>query len=349
MSCTHDYLSGKPLLHLDCLSHAYPDGTLGIHNLCFRLMEREIVAVCGPNGSGKSTLLEHLNGILLPSEGAITLDGEAIGKKDLDRLRRAVGLVFQDADSQLFAPTVLDDVMFGPINNGLPPEEARRVAEWALDMVGFGGRSKIPHYLSGGEKRLVAIAGIIAMKPRVIVVDEPTSDLDPVNAERIERLLCRLREELGLTVVISTHDMNLASRISDRVYILKKGSVLAEGRPRDLFYDDALLAEANLKPPDVVRVYRMLVGEGILKGGDGQVKGKGAEEAEKKEKEKGKEKGKEEEGTEGDGAGRISRGRDGVRGEGEGAGGSGSGSGWRAPITYDELLALLRDARRRHM
>jgi cobalt/nickel transport system ATP-binding protein len=240
---------------------------VGIHDLCFKVFPKEIVGVCGPNGSGKSTLLEHLNGILIPSEGEIMLEGEAINKKNPEKLRRSVGLVFQDADSQLFAPTVMDDVMFGPINNGMSPSEAKSAAEWALDLVGFTERSKIPHYLSGGEKRLVAIAGVVAMKPKIVAVDEPTSDLDPVNAERIENLLLKLRDELGVSVVISTHDMDLAARISDRVYILKKGVVLAEGVPRDLFYDEGLLREARLKPPEVVGVYKSLAKDGVLDDG----------------------------------------------------------------------------------
>lgn len=257
----------QPILHLDCLSHIYSDGTVGIHDLCFKVYPKEIVGICGPNGAGKSTLIEHLNGILLPTEGEITLDGEVVDKKDPEKLRRSVGLVFQDADSQLFAPTVMDDVMFGPMNNGLGKEESRRAAEWALDLVGFKEKAKVPHYLSGGEKRLVAIAGVLAMKPRVVVVDEPTSDLDPVNAEVIERLLIRLRNELGLSIVISTHDMNLASRLSDRIYVLKGGNVVAEGTPRDIFYDDDLISTTRLKAPDVVELYRRLAGEGVVKTG----------------------------------------------------------------------------------
>jgi cobalt/nickel transport system ATP-binding protein len=193
--------------------------------------------------------------------------GKTVTKNSASHLRRIVGLVFQDADSQLFAPTVLDDVMFGPLNQGLKPEDAKNQALWALDAVGFTELSKAPHHLSSGEKRLVAIAGVIAMKPKVIVVDEPTSDLDPVNAENIVQLLVGLRHELGLSVVISTHDMDLAARIADRIYILKKGSILAEGGPKDIFYDDALLEEARLKPPESVVFYRSLVREGVLEDG----------------------------------------------------------------------------------
>ncbi|HVP93036.1 MAG TPA: ATP-binding cassette domain-containing protein [Acidobacteriota bacterium] len=257
----------QPLVHVDCISHVYADGSIGVHKACLKLFDREILAICGPNGSGKSTLLQHLNGILVPVEGRITIMGKTVTKNSASELRRIVGLVFQDADSQLFAPTVLDDVMFGPLNQGLKPEEAKEQALQALNTVGFTELSKAPHHLSGGEKRLVAIAGVIAMKPRILVVDEPTSDLDPVNAENIERLLVGLREKLGLSVVISTHDMDLAARIADRLYILRKGSVIAEGDPRDIFYKDALLKEARLKPPEPVVFYHSLVKKGILESG----------------------------------------------------------------------------------
>ena len=257
----------QPLVHVDCVSHVYADGSVGVHNACLKLFEREILAVCGPNGSGKSTLLQHLNGILLPAEGRITIMGRTVTKNSASELRKIVGLVFQDADSQLFAPTVLDDVMFGPLNQGLKPEEAKEQALWALNTVGFTELSKTPHHLSGGEKRLVAIAGVIAMKPKILVVDEPTSDLDPVNAENIEHLLVSLRDELGLSVVISTHDMDLAARVADSLYILRKGSVIAEGDPRDIFYDNALLEEARLKPPEPVIFYQSLVKKGILESG----------------------------------------------------------------------------------
>jgi cobalt/nickel transport system ATP-binding protein len=257
----------QPLVHVDCISHVYSDGSIGVHDACLKLFEREILAICGPNGAGKSTLLHHLNGLLVPAEGRVIIMGKTMTKNSANELRKIVGLVFQDADSQLFAPTVLDDVMFGPLNQGLKPEEAKKQALWALNTVGFTELSKTPHHLSGGEKRLVAIAGVIAMKPKILVVDEPTSDLDPVNAENIEHLLVSLRNEMGLSVVFSTHDMDLAARIADRLYVLKKGSVIAEGNPRDIFYDNVLLEEARLKPPEPVIFYQSLVKAGILESG----------------------------------------------------------------------------------
>jgi cobalt/nickel transport system ATP-binding protein len=256
-----------PIIHIDCVSHIYPDGTIGIHKACLMVFEHEVVSLCGPNGSGKSTVLQHLNGILMPTDGNVQVMGKPVIKKNLEELRKIVGLVFQDADSQLFAPTVLDDVMFGPLNQGLSPEESKKMALWALDTVGFKELTKTPHHLSGGEKRLVAMAGIIAMKPKIIVVDEPTSDLDPVNSEKIEKLLLKLKDDLGMSVVLSTHDMDLAARIANRVYILKNGSVIAEGTPKEIFYNDVLLTDAKLKPPIVVQFYLDLVRDGIIKEG----------------------------------------------------------------------------------
>jgi cobalt/nickel transport system ATP-binding protein len=257
----------QPLIHVDCISHVYADGSIGVHNACLKIFEKEILAICGPNGAGKSTLLQHLNGMLVPAEGRIIIMGKTSTKNSAGELAKIVGMVFQDADSQLFAPTVLDDVMFGPLNQGLKPEEATKQALWALNTVGFTELSKTPHHLSGGEKRLVAIAGVIAMKPKILAVDEPTSDLDPVNAESIEHLLVNLRDDMNISVVVSTHDMDLAGRIADRLYILKKGSIIAEGNPRDIFYNNTLLHQARLKPPEPAVFYQSLVQEGILESG----------------------------------------------------------------------------------
>jgi cobalt/nickel transport system ATP-binding protein len=167
-----------------------------------------------------------------------------------------VGVVFQNSDDQLFAPTVLDDVMFGPLNLGLSPDEARARAMEALGTVGAAGLvSKLPNYLSGGQKRLISIAGILAMKPMVIAMDEPTSDLDPVHAGMIEKIIVGLKERLGISVVIATHDMDLAARIADRVCLVRNGAVFAEGVPQEIFYDPALIAEAGLKLPAIVQTY----------------------------------------------------------------------------------------------
>jgi cobalt/nickel transport system ATP-binding protein len=254
-SCMKCPDEGTAIVHVDCVTHKYPDGTEGIHNMCFRVYPKEIVALCGPNGAGKSTLIEHINGLMLPDVGRVKIFDKDIDKSNVASIRKLVGLVFQDADSQLFSPTVLDDVMFGPLNLGLPLEEARKMAEWALEVVGMKETSKIPHYLSGGQKRLVAIAGVIAMHPRILVADEPTGDLDPQNARRIEELLRSLRDEHGISVVVALHDMDMAARLADRICIVKNGSIIAEGRPREILYDEQLLTSAGLELPTVARLF----------------------------------------------------------------------------------------------
>jgi len=245
---------------VDCASHIYPDGSVGIHEMCFRVLEKEIVALCGPNGSGKSTLLEHLNGLLRPSSGNVTVMGKKLDLSHID-IWRDVGIVFQKSDDQLFAPTVLDDVMFGPINMGMSIKEARTQALDALRTVGAEKLSdKMPSYLSGGQKRLVCIAGVLAMKPRAIAMDEPTSDLDPLHAEIVENIILNLKNEHGLSIVIATHDMDMAARIADRICIVKDGSIIVEGEPSSIFYYKELLEKSGLRQPKVVQIY-----EGIIK------------------------------------------------------------------------------------
>ena len=255
VSCDGD---ADAIIHVDCVTHRYPDGTEGIHNMCFSVYEREIVALCGPNGAGKSTLLEHLNGLMVPDVGRISVFGKDVDKSNLSSIRRMVGLVFQDADSQLFSPTVMDDVMFGPLNLGLSVDEARARAEQALQTVGISDTTKIPHNLSGGQKRLVAIAGVLAMNPRILVVDEPTGDLDPSNARKIERLLRSLRDEHGMSVVIALHDMDMAARLADRICVVEGGKIIAEGRPEDVLYNERLLTDAGLQLPTVVRIFKSM-------------------------------------------------------------------------------------------
>jgi len=244
------------LIHVDCASHVYPDGSVGIHNMCFAVMKNEIVTLCGPNGSGKSTLIEHLNGLLMPTQGEIVVNGRSVMTGKVADLWKEVGVVFQRSDDQLFAPTVLDDVMFGPLNLGMTQEAARAAALGALEDVGAADLvNKLPNYLSGGQKRLISIAGILAMKPKIIAMDEPTSDLDPVHTGMIENLIMELKNRFKISVVIATHDLDLAAQIADRVCLVKKGSVFAEGTPAEVFYDPALIAEAGLKPPQLVRIY----------------------------------------------------------------------------------------------
>jgi cobalt/nickel transport system ATP-binding protein len=260
-ACEFRELEDDELIHVDCLEHVYPDGTSSLHNVCFSLFKGEIVVICGANGAGKSTLVEHLNGLIKPRVGRLIVLSQEVTQKT--SVITEVGLVFQDSDSQVFAPTVLDDVMFGPLNKGLTNEAARQAAIGALERIGAEHLiNRIPYYLSKGEKRLVAIAGVLAMNPEVIVADEPTSDLDPLHSRQIESVLSELKTHSEISIVIATHDMDLAARIADRIYVIAEGQVIATGTPRDIFYNKSVLARANLNQPTAVRIYERLCQDG---------------------------------------------------------------------------------------
>ena len=245
-----------PLVDLRCEAHTYPDGTVGMHDVDFSVYPDEVVALIGGNGAGKSTLLEHLNATLVPDDGDLVVDGTPITEDNKAHARREVGFVFQDADTQLVAPTVLDDVMFGLQNYGVPGAEARRRARDALATVDASHlEDRIPHYLSGGEKRLVGLAGVLVLDPSVIVLDEPLAGLDPERSQLVADRIQQIHED-GISVVLSTHDLEFAAEVADRVCVMADGNVVGSGTPREVFYDDALLAEANLHPPSPVRVAR---------------------------------------------------------------------------------------------
>lgn len=248
----------SPLIELQCHSHTYPDGTVGVHDIEFDVYPDEIVAVVGGNGAGKSTCLEHLNATLVPDEGQLVVNGTEITEDNRGYARSEVGFVFQDGDTQLVAPTVLDDVTFGLHNRGVTGDEAIERAREALAAVDAAHlEDRVPHYLSGGEKRLVGLAGVLVLDPSVIVLDEPFAGLDP---DRSRMVADRIREinEGGISVVFSTHDLDVAADLSDRVCVMHDGNDLGGGTPREVFYDDELLSRANLQPPTPVRIARDL-------------------------------------------------------------------------------------------
>ena len=246
----------SPLVDLQCEAHTYPDGTTGMHDVEFSVYPDEVVALVGGNGAGKSTLLEHLNATLVPDDGKLVVGGTPITEDNKTHARKEVGFVFQDADTQLVAPTVFDDVMFGLLNDGIPGDEARARARDALATVdAVHLEDRIPHYLSGGEKRLVGLAGVLVLKPSAIVLDEPLAGLDPERSQRVTERIEQIHEE-GVSVVMSTHDLEFAAEVADCVCVMADGNVVGSGTPGEAFYDDALLAEANLHPPIAVRVAR---------------------------------------------------------------------------------------------
>ena len=245
-----------PLVDLRCEAHTYPDGTVGMHDIDFSVYPDEVVALVGGNGAGKSTLLEHLNATLVPDEGELVVDGTAITEENKAHARKEVGFVFQDADTQLVAPTVLDDVLFGLQNYGMAGEEADHRAREALATVDAAHlEDRVPHYLSGGEKRLVGLAGVLVLEPSVVVLDEPLAGLDPERSRLVADRIRQIHEE-GISVVLSTHDLEFAAEIADRVCVMADGNVVGNGTPREVFYDDELLERANLHPPAAIRVAR---------------------------------------------------------------------------------------------
>jgi cobalt/nickel transport system ATP-binding protein len=223
-------MSGEPLIEVVNLRFRYDDGTVALNGVDFRLFDSETVALFGPNGSGKTTFALHLNG-LLRGEGEVRICGLRVDKNSLATIRRKVGLLFQDPDEQLFMPSVLEDVAFGPLSAGVPPEEAFRRAREALAQVGMAHASeRAPYHLSAGEKRRVALAGVLVVEPEVLVLDEPTTYLDPPAHRDLVALLGRLPQ----AKVIATHDADLARALADRAVFFEHGRIVAEGPVEEL-------------------------------------------------------------------------------------------------------------------
>ena len=244
------------LVDLQCEAHTYPDGTVGMHDVEFSVYPDEVVALVGGNGAGKSTLLEHLNATLVPDDGELVVDGTVITEDNKAHARQQVGFVFQDADTQLVAPTVLDDVLFGLQNYGVSGTEAEERAKQALETVDAGHLvDRVPHYLSGGEKRLVGLAGVLVLEPNVIVLDEPLAGLDPTRSRLVADRIHQIHSD-GISVVLSTHNLEFAAEVADRICVMADGNIVGSGTPREVFYNDALLDQANLHPPSPVRVAR---------------------------------------------------------------------------------------------
>jgi len=231
-------------IEVEHLSFAYPDGHQALRDVSLSIEPCEKVALVGPNGAGKSTLILHLNGILSGSRGAVRVCGLPAAPGNLRRLRAMVGLVFQSPDDQLFSPTVYDDVAYGPLYQGLSPAEVQQRVEEALEAVrmsDYAGR--VSHHLSVGEKKRIAIATVLSMKPDVLVLDEPTAGLDP----RARRSLIHLLDELPLTMLVSTHDMLLVRELLPRMVVMDEGRVVADGPTDELMNDSALLEAHGLE------------------------------------------------------------------------------------------------------
>jgi cobalt/nickel transport system ATP-binding protein len=232
-------------IEVDHLNYSYPDGTAALHDVSLHIAPGEKVALVGPNGAGKSTLILHLNGIL-SGQGSVRVCGLTVDKQNLGKVRSSIGLVFQSPDDQLFSPTVFDDVAFGPLYQGLPEVEVYKMVDQALESVHMlAYKQRVSHHLSMGEKKRIAIATVLSMRPEVLVLDEPTGGLDP----RSRRSLIHLLDELPLTMLVSTHDMHMVHEIFPRMIVLDDGRVVADGTTETLMADPAFLDAHGLEKP----------------------------------------------------------------------------------------------------
>jgi len=234
------------IVEVQGLEHVYPDGTTGIHGISLKVVHGESVAIIGPNGAGKSTLLLHLNGYLAPTSGSVRIGEVPLTRETLPEIRRTVGVIFQDPDDQLFMPTVYDDVAFGPANLGLPRDEIDRRVNEALSLMGIASlKDKPPYRLSAGEKRRAAIAAVLSNLPDILVMDEPTTGLDPFGRRQLMGILRGFTH----TKIIATHDLDLVADLCERTIVLHGGSVAADGPTFEIFRNGALLEECHLEKP----------------------------------------------------------------------------------------------------
>ena len=252
-------------LSTENLSFTYPDGTRALKNINIEIEKGEKVAIIGPNGAGKSTLFSHFNGLTEPTSGCVKIEGKPISfeKDELLKVRQKVGIVFQDPNDQLFAPTVKEDIAFGPMNLGLSYDEVEKRVEDALKMVGMENyEDKTPHHLSGGQQKRIAIAGIIAMKPELMILDEPTAGLDPDGVEKVLNIMNKLNEE-GMTLIISSHDIDMISKYADKIFVLYNGEIIESGNKNKIFSDMELLKKAHLRTPITTEILYNLKESGL--------------------------------------------------------------------------------------
>lgn len=248
----------KEVVSIRDLNYSYPDGTVALEDINITIEEGEKIAIIGQNGAGKTTLFLHLNGIIKSCDNNVVIFGKDIGQmKSKERIEK-VGVVFQDPDDQLFMPTIFDDVAFGPINMGLDEDEVKRRVRSALATVGLTGfEDRVPHHLSYGQKKRAALAAVLSMEPRILVLDEPTANLDPMNRASLIELINDLNRDKGITTIVAMHDVNAVSQLADRIYVLNKRMV-ADGPPTEIFMDFDLLRENNLDAPDVFKLFNVL-------------------------------------------------------------------------------------------
>ena len=259
------------LLELQDVSFSYMHNTAltrqALKGINFILTDGEFVGLIGPTGSGKSTLIQHFNGLLSPTQGKVLIEGKELGREISPRsVRKIVGLVFQFPENQLFAETVFDDVAFGPRNLGFSEAETKREVKEALRIVGLNAehfKDRSPFSLSGGEMRKVAIAGVLAMKPKILVLDEPTAGLDALGRQEILSYLKYLHQKMGLTIVLVSHNMDEVASLATRIVILNEGETISSGEPKEVFFEAEKLRQVGLDIPQSAALLLALKEKGI--------------------------------------------------------------------------------------
>ena len=255
-----------PFLEIRNLTYQYSDGTKALIGIDLDIQQGEKLVVIGPNGSGKSTLFLCLNGVLKAKHGSILLQGQPLSydRKGLIETRKKIGIVFQDPETQLFCINVFQEVAFGPANLGLKKEALQHCVEQTLAKMNLTAlQDRPPHFLSGGQKKQVSIASVVAMNPELMIFDEPTAALDAENMRQTMDLMEELNQN-GITMMMSTHDMELAYEWADRVAVLKDGTILRIGTPQEIFTNKELLQQVNLAPPKLLQFYEQLVRHRVL-------------------------------------------------------------------------------------
>lgn len=254
-----------PLVRVSCVRHTYPDRTqVHLCGLDFVVAKGQRAVILGPNGCGKTTLLYHVLGLLRPEEGEIAVFG-VDPARHFDEIRERIGVVLQNVEEQIIAPTVWDDVSFTPRSHGHAEAEVERRVRAVLETVGIAHlRDKVCHHLSGGERRKVALAGALVNQPELLVLDEPFEGLDPASRRDLARLLNRLNRERGVTLVMATHDVNVVPEMADVVYVLLRGGeIVAHGAPSEIFSDVEMLTRSNIEPPALAELFQTLERMGL--------------------------------------------------------------------------------------
>lgn len=255
----------EEIVRVSCVRHTYQDSTsVYLCGLDFVVHRGERVVVLGPNGSGKTTLISHIIGLLKPHEGSVTVFGYD-PSKEWGKISRRIGVLLQNVEEQIIAPTVLEDIRFGPRNHGYDAATALAMAERVMAELHIEHlRNKVPHYLSGGERRKVALAGALAMEPELLVLDEPLEGLDPRSKEELLAFLNRLHSQRGISLVMTTHDVDAVPVLADSVYMLVHGGgIVRQGTPLDIFTHPEALAASNLEAPVLARLFQRLREEGL--------------------------------------------------------------------------------------